>query len=151
VVESTELGDQKNAYLAALANLELAAESYRREALLRVSRATTEADYMAARAQFRTSIVATEAAREKLLLLGVRGVEIDALAEELPLLTPLPSEGALPDEEIPIEIKPPDDTQRREDAVQALREVARRRTHHPEMPPEENGRHRARYTIRAPI
>ncbi|HZV01224.1 MAG TPA: efflux RND transporter periplasmic adaptor subunit [Planctomycetota bacterium] len=144
VVESTDLGDAKNNYLTALANLEVAAETYKREAFLRLRHATTETDYHNARAGFRTAVVASEAAREKCLLLGVRGQEMDELESELPL-------GASAQTDDEAEIKPPDDKQREEDARAAAHEVARRRVHRTQALSDDDNRRRARYTIRAPI
>jgi cobalt-zinc-cadmium efflux system membrane fusion protein len=148
VVESTDLGDVKNNYLTALANLEVAAETYKREALLRLGRATTETDYHNARAAFRTAAVACEAAREKCLLLGVRPNEIEDLERELPL-----SAGPVVVETEPGEVLrfvPPDDKQREQDARAALDEVKKRRLHSTPQT-DEDTRRRARYTIRAPI
>jgi multidrug efflux pump subunit AcrA (membrane-fusion protein) len=150
VVESTDLGDAKNNYLTALANLDVAAETYKREALLRATRATTDNDYHAARAGFRTAVVATEAARQKCLLLGVLGRELDALEGELP--TPTVREDSLEGDSGtgPLGVKAPDDKEREDDARLALREVARRRAHQTQAS-DEDSRKRARYTIRAPI
>lgn len=148
VVESTDLGDAKNNYLTALANLEVAAETYKREALLRLGRATTETDYHNARAAFRTAAVACESAREKCLLLGVRPNEIEDLERELPL-----SAGPTVFETEPGEVLrfvPPDDKQREQDARAALDETRKRRLLR-KTPAEEDTRRRARYTIRAPI
>jgi cobalt-zinc-cadmium efflux system membrane fusion protein len=144
VVESTDLGDAKNGYLTALANLEVAAEAYRREAVLRASRATTESDYYNARGAFRTSVVAAEATREKCLLLGVRSSELGELEAELPL----PS-AARDEDGARVAIRLPTDKEREEDASRALVEIARRREHR--APEDEDSRRRARYTIRAPI
>lgn len=151
VVESTDLGDAKNNYLSALANLEVAAETYRREALIRVGQGTTETDYHNARAAFRTAAVTVEAAREKCLLLGVSARELDALEQELPLAPGLkapPGEPEKPEELSQLQL--PSEKERRGDAEAALREIARRRVHRGAAG-DEDTRRRARYTIRAPI
>ena len=151
VVESTDLGDAKNNYLTALANLEVAADTYRREALIRVAQATTETDYQNARAGFRTAVVAAEAAREKCLLLGVRGTELEELEKELPLAPTLSDgHGEEPAPTINFKITAPDDAERKADAVQAQSEIGRRRVHRTPVN-DEDTRRRARYTIRAPI
>jgi multidrug efflux pump subunit AcrA (membrane-fusion protein) len=149
VVESTDLGDAKNNYLTALANLEVAAEAYRREAILRATHATTDVDYHNARGGFRTAVVAAESCREKCLLLGVRSRELDELESELPLVAPASDPSGLGAGDEPVTIKPPSDKEREEDARRALREIAQRREHR--TPTDEDTRRRARYTIRAPI
>jgi cobalt-zinc-cadmium efflux system membrane fusion protein len=149
VVESTDLGDAKNNYLTALANLEVAAETYKREALLRVTQATTETDYHNARAGFMTAVVAAEAAREKCLLLGVRGVEIAALEQELPVATD-PWDGREPTRDDVKNLAPPTQAQREDDALAALTAIAHRRVHRTTSG-DDDTRRRARFTIRAPI
>jgi multidrug efflux pump subunit AcrA (membrane-fusion protein) len=151
VVESTDLGDAKNNYLTALANLEVAAETYRREALIRVGQGTTETDYHNARAAFRNGTIAAEAAREKCLLLGVSGRELEELEAEMPLASGLTGgHGEVQDSGAALTISPPDQKTREEDARAALREISRRRVHRTPVD-EEDTRRRARYTIRAPI
>jgi cobalt-zinc-cadmium efflux system membrane fusion protein len=151
VVEATDLGDAKNAYLSAVANLELAAETYRREGLLRAKHATTDTDYFNARAAFRTALVSAQATREKCLLFGVRSQELAELEAELRFAVP---NGAPPASDEPdglaLALKPPSDGELIEDARRTLREVAQRRQVRP-APEEADLRRRARYTIRAPI
>lgn len=82
-VESTDLGTAKNNYLTQIANLEVAATTYRREALLRMRHATTDVDYENARSAFRQAAVALMAAREQCMLMGVRPQELEELRGEL--------------------------------------------------------------------
>lgn len=123
VLESTDLGDAKNGWLTARASLDLASETYLREAKLREQRATTDADYFAARAAFRTARIAVESARQRCFLLGVRQEDLDELER-----------AASPD------VAPGDRAAEREVAA------ARRSD-----PGDDDGRARARTAIRAPI
>jgi cobalt-zinc-cadmium efflux system membrane fusion protein len=121
VLESTDLGDARNAYRTARAMLEVAAKTYAREASLRAKRATTESDFLAAFAGFRTASITAEAALQKCLLLGVSPQDLDTLEERC--------EGAA-------------------DADAAEKEIARVLGRGARA---ADGRRGARYTIRAPI
>jgi multidrug efflux pump subunit AcrA (membrane-fusion protein) len=197
-VESTDLGTAKNNYLQAIANLEVAATTYRRESLLRMRHATTDVDFENARSGFRQAAVALMASREQCLLMGVRPFELDDLRKELNdevLSIARPNVAARPDgtkvygqpegpphgnleiasraEEpggsrweglidmesldpdtaaIPtscLSLRPASDDEREHDALVALAEIAKRFAS-PHFKNEEDGRRRARYTIRAP-
>jgi len=192
-VESTDLGTAKNNYLTQIANLEVAATTYRREALLRVRHATTEVDYENARSSFRQAAVALIAAREQCLLMGLRPSELEDLRRELndeitswvlpesradgkdprpsvadiaetsgngrkaspwELDTALTENLPLADPGAPIgsdslALRPPTDDERVRDARIALAEITKR--FQSKLKNEEDGRRRARYTIRAPL
>lgn len=193
-VESTDLGTAKNNYLTQIANLEVAATTYRREALLRLRHATTDVDYENARSGFRQAAVALMAAREQCLLMGVRPQELEELRHELysevlslakplsntsdpehgepgvtsmaarpdgasagsaspwegmiDMLAPSPDAAAIPS--TCLVLKPATDPEREHDALVALAEISKRFAS-PRLKNEEDGRRRARYTIRTPI
>jgi len=177
-VESTDLGTAKNNYLTAIASLEFAATTYRREALLRMRHATTDVDYENARSGFRQAAVQLMAAREQCLLMGVRPGELEDLRQELyaevlkfakpleapgdgPAESPLgygeglielqaPSPDAAGIDSGSLVLRPASDAERKRDALLALAEISKRFAS-PRFKNEEDGRRRARYTIRAPI
>lgn len=200
-VESTDLGTAKNNYLQAIANLEVAATTYRREALLRLHRATTDVDYENARSAFRQAAVALMGAREQCLLMGLRPFELEELRKELngevlsfarprieiPKGDAVKTDGPVADGSLiattnklegsgssPWEVDPnlidlrapepdaagidtstymalrmPTEEERQHDALIALAEISKRFAS-PKFKSSEDGRRRARYTIRSP-
>lgn len=80
VLDSIELGAASATYLKSKVAHEAAHANFEREERLRAKEATTEPDYLAAKAADRTAEAELKGARETLLLLGLTSAQIDALS-----------------------------------------------------------------------
>jgi cobalt-zinc-cadmium efflux system membrane fusion protein len=80
VLDSVELGAASATYLKSKVAHEAAHANFEREERLRAKEATTEPDYLAAKAADRTAEAELKGARETLLLHGLTPAQIDALS-----------------------------------------------------------------------
>jgi len=79
VVDSTELGEAKAAFLRARARREVTERRYRREEALRADRISSEQELLEAEGAAKEAAADYAESRETLLLLGLREAEIEAL------------------------------------------------------------------------
>ena len=82
LLESRELADAKAAYLAALARMELARSNFLREKRLWKKQISSEQEYLEAKQSLAEMEIDKNAARQKLLALGLSRREIEALPDE---------------------------------------------------------------------